>query len=193
MGATDFREGKKGVTMGTSPSNLAEASDASAHANLPGEPGRNGTCVRAETVGAAQCNLLSAADDIGKEQVQATTNRRMVTAQGDEYTKLETNIRSPQGAPEAWCLPRCLQLRAVPGLPSVDASMHVPNSSSFEPLWVPTPALRRPSDRLSNRTKFLIASAIIAPLAGYFGVLITRSTLRSHRRPQYHPFDFCHA
>src|SRR6266446_3085310 len=34
--------------------------------------------------------------------------------------------------------------------------------------WMPTPLLRRPSDPLSNRTKFLIASAIAALLAGPF-------------------------
>jgi hypothetical protein len=34
--------------------------------------------------------------------------------------------------------------------------------------WMPTPLLRRPNDPLSNRTKFLIASAIAALLAGPF-------------------------
>ena len=68
-------------------------------------------------------------------------------------------------APVAWRLSR----RAVPGLPLVDAPTSIPNSSSFEADgWMPTPLLRRQSDPLSNRTKFLIASAIVVLLAGYF-------------------------
>jgi hypothetical protein len=43
-----------------------------------------------------------------------------------------------------------------------------PNSRSFEPdAWMPTPLLRRPVGPLSNRMKFLIASAIAALPASY--------------------------
>jgi hypothetical protein len=183
--------------MCTSPSNLADAFDASAHPNPPGEPGGDGTCVRAETVGAAQCNLLSAADDIGKEHVRPTANLPVITGQGDKLAKLETNVRSPQGAPEGRRLPRRVRLQAVPGLPSVDGSARVPNSSSLEPdTWGPTPALRQPSDRLSNRTKFLIAGAIAVPLAGYFIFGSANHVLDVviAPRPQSisQPLEFCH-
>jgi hypothetical protein len=107
--------------MGTSPSNSVGPSDVSARISPPREHDEEGTRVRAKTVGAAQCNLSSVADRIGKEQMQAA------------------------------------------------ASPRAGNSSSFEPdAWTPTPLLRRPSDPLSKRTKFLIASAVAAPLAGYF-------------------------
>jgi hypothetical protein len=53
-------------------------------------------------------------------------------------------------------------------MPLVDAATTVPHSVSFErDEWRSTPLLRRPSDPLSNRTKFLIAIAVAA-LLGYF-------------------------
>jgi hypothetical protein len=48
-----------------------------------------------------------------------------------------------------------------------DVSAHISPPGERD-AWMPTPLLRRPSDPLSNRTKFLIASAIAALLAGPF-------------------------
>jgi hypothetical protein len=73
-------------------------------------------------------------------------------------------------APETRPLPRAAQLPAVKGLRS-EAPTTALNFISFEPNeWMSTPLLRRPSDPLSNRTKFLIAIAIAvaAPPTGYF-------------------------
>jgi hypothetical protein len=68
-----------------------------------------------------------------------------------------------RGADGWWWLPADLRLL------SVDVPTTVPNSRSFEPdAWIPTQLLRRPSDPLSNRIKFLSASAVIGVLAGYF-------------------------
>jgi Flp pilus assembly protein TadD len=90
------------------------------------------------------------------------------STEDDKLAKLETN-RSPQGAPETLRLPRAAQLPAVTGLPSVEAPTTIPHSISFEPDgWISTPILSRPSDPLSNRTKFLIAIAVAALPAGYF-------------------------
>jgi hypothetical protein len=86
----------------------------------------------------------------------------------DKLAKLETN-GSPQGAPEARRLPRAAQLPRVQGLPLVEAPTTIPSAVSFEPdAWTATPLLRRPSDPLSNRTKFLIATSVAALPAGYF-------------------------
>jgi hypothetical protein len=79
--------------------------------------------------------------------------------------KLETN-RSPEGARR---LPRVAQLPAVAGFPFAEMPTTVPKSLSFKPdEWLSTPLLTRPSDLLSNRTKFLIAIAVAALPAGYF-------------------------
>jgi hypothetical protein len=127
--------------MGTPPSNLVGPFDVSA---TPGEPDESAACIRAKA---------------------GATSLQAVTPGAENVTKLETHFRSPQHTPEAWRLPR----RAGPGVRLVDAPTRIPNSNSFEPdPWMPTPPLRRPSDPLSNRTKFLIASASIALLAGYF-------------------------
>ncbi|HSV25881.1 MAG TPA: hypothetical protein VLJ17_22995 [Xanthobacteraceae bacterium] len=57
-------------------------------------------------------------------------------------------------------------LPAVAGLRLAET---VPKFTSFEPdEWMPTPLLPRPSDPLSNRTKFLIAIVVAALPAGYF-------------------------
>ena len=80
---------------------------------------------------------------------------------------------------ETWRLPRVAQLPTVAGLPLAEMPMTVPKSTSFEPdEWMSTPLFPRPSDRLSDRTKFLIAIAIAvaALLAGYF---IARNSDRS--------------
>ena len=170
--------------MGTSSSNSVDPFDVSAHISPPGEPDKDGTRVRVATqirqqleqrvlsvadfclAGAAPEHL---ADRIGKEQLQAAASSQAGTPEHDKLTKLETSIRSPQGAPEARRLPRCAQLPAVPGLPSVDAATTVPNARSFEPeARMPPRLLRRPSDSLSNRMKFLSAGAIAGLLAGYF-------------------------
>jgi len=44
----------------------------------------------------------------------------------------------------------------------------IPKFTSFEPEWMRAALLPRPSDPLSNRTKFLIAIAVAALLGGYF-------------------------
>jgi hypothetical protein len=170
--------------MGTSSSNSVGPFDVSAHISPPGEPDKDGTRVRLAAqirqqleqrtlsvadFGLAKAALEHLADHIGEEQLQAAASSQAGTPEDDKLTKLETSIRSPQGAPEAWRLPHCAQLPAVPGLPSVDAPTTVPNSTSFEPeAWMPTPLLLRPSDSRSNRMKFLSAGAIAGLLAGYF-------------------------
>jgi alkylhydroperoxidase/carboxymuconolactone decarboxylase family protein YurZ len=88
----------------------------------------------------------------------------------NRLTKLETN-RSAQGTLETWHLPRVAQLPAVAGLPLAEMPTSVPKFTSFEPdEWMSTLLAPRPSGRLSNRTKSLIAIAIaVAALpAGYF-------------------------
>jgi len=134
--------------MGTSSSNSVGPFDVSAHISPPGEPDKDGTGVRVAAqirqqleqrtlsvadFGLAKAALEHLADRIGEEQLQAAASSQAGTPEDDKLTKLETSIRSPQGAPEAWRLPRCAQLPAVHGLPSVDAPTTVPNSTSFEP------------------------------------------------------------
>jgi len=160
--------------MGTSSSNSVGPFDVSAHISPPGEPDKDGAQIRQQLeqrtlsvadFGLAKAALEHLADRIGEEQLQAAASSQAGTPEDDKLTKLETSIR----APEAWRLPRCAQLPAVHGLPSVDAPTTVPNSTSFEPeAWMPTPLLLRPSDSLSNRMKFLSAGAIAGLLAGYF-------------------------
>jgi hypothetical protein len=83
------------------------------------------------------------------------------------FTDLETN-RSPQGEPETQRLPRAAQLPPITGLPCVESPTTVPNPISFEPDgWITTPMVRRPSGPLSNRVKFLIATAVAVLPAGY--------------------------
>jgi hypothetical protein len=61
------------------------------------------------------------------------------------------------------------KLPAVAGLHLAEMRTMVPKSTSFEPdEWMPNQLLPRPSDPLSNRTKFLIAIAVAALPAGYF-------------------------
>jgi hypothetical protein len=98
------------------------------------------------------------------ELLEQTSGRSEVTTspEDDRLTKLETN-RSAQGALETWRLPR------VAGLPLAEMPTTVPKFTWFEPdEWMSTPLSPRPSDRLSNRTKFLIAIAVAALPAGYF-------------------------
>jgi hypothetical protein len=60
-------------------------------------------------------------------------------------------------------------LPVVTGLRLAEVPMTVPNFTSFEPdEWMRAALLPRPSDPLSNRTKFLIAIAVAALPAGYF-------------------------
>jgi len=95
------------------------------------------------------------------ELLEQTSGRSEVAI---PLAKLETN-RSPEGALETRRLPRVARLPAVAGLPFAE----IPKSTSFKPdEWIPTPLLPRPSDPLSNRTKFLIAIAVAALPAGYF-------------------------
>src|SRR5215831_5757949 len=158
----------KSVTMGISSSNLVDQFEVSAQISRLEEPDADGARVRVKSIGTAPCNPSSVVNRTGKGQVQPVASRRAGTPEDDELTKSETDICSLQGAPETWRLLCGGQLRALPSLPSVDAPTTVPNCSSFEAdAWIPTPSLRRPSDPLSNRTKFLIASATAA-LAGYY-------------------------
>jgi hypothetical protein len=82
-------------------------------------------------------------------------------------TEFETSC-SPQGEPETRRLPRAAQLPPIAGLPCVESPTTVPNPILFEPDgWMSTPMVRRPSDPLSNPTKFLIATAVAVLPAGY--------------------------
>ena len=104
------------------------------------------------------------------ELLKQTSGRSEVaiSPEDDKLAKLETN-RSPQGAPETLRLPRAAQLPAVTGLPLAKAPTTIRRSISFEPDGRrSTQMLRRPSDPLSIRTKFLIAIAVAALPAGYF-------------------------
>jgi hypothetical protein len=104
------------------------------------------------------------------ELLEQTSGRSEVATspEEDRLTKLETN-RSAQGALETWRLPRVAQLPAVAGLPLAEMPTTVPKFTWFEPdEWMSTPLTPRPSDRLSNRTKFLIAIVVAALPAGYF-------------------------
>jgi hypothetical protein len=75
---------------------------------------------------------------------------------------------SPRAEPEIRRLPCAAQLPPVTGLRHIKAPPAVPNATSFEPdRWVSTPSLRQPSNPLSNRTKFLIATTVAALPAGY--------------------------
>jgi hypothetical protein len=104
------------------------------------------------------------------ELLEQTSGRNdaATSQEDDELAKLETS-RSPQGEPETLHLPRAAQLPRVPGLPLVETRITIPSAMSFKPnAWTSTPLLRRPSDPLSNRTKFLIAAAIAALPSAYF-------------------------
>jgi hypothetical protein len=106
------------------------------------------------------------------QQHEQSLGRSEVTTspKDDRLTKLETN-RSPEGALDAWHLPRVARLPSVAGLPSAEMPAAVPKSSSFKPdEWMSTPLLPRRSDPLATRTKFLIAIAIAVLPAGYFVV-----------------------
>jgi hypothetical protein len=138
--------------MGTSPSNFVGLCDASARVSPPREPHGGVTRVQANGVGASQLH-----------QQRAGIHRRGNSG-GLQNAKLDPNIVP------AYSL-------AVPGLPLVNVSTNVPNSSSRQPdAWLPTPLLRRPGDPLSSRTKFVIASATAVLLSGYF-------VLRNSYRP----------
>ncbi len=171
--------------MGTSSSNSVGPFDVSAHISPPGEPDKDGTGVRVAAqirqqleqrtlsvadFGLAKAALEHSADRIGEEQLRAATSSQAGTPEDDKLAKLETN-RSPQGATETSRLPRAAQLSVitVTGLPLVKAQTTIRRSISFEPHGRrSTQMLRRPSDSLSNRTKFLSAGAIAGLLAGYF-------------------------
>jgi len=104
------------------------------------------------------------------ELLEQTLGRSEVATfpEDDRLAKLETN-RSPEGALETRRLPRVARLPAVAGLPFAEMPTTVPKSTSFKPdEWMSTPLLTRPSDPLSNRTKFLIAIAVAALPVGYF-------------------------
>src|SRR6266436_4751148 len=107
------------------------------------------------------------------ELLKQTSDRSEVATspEDDKLAKLETN-RSPQDVPETSRLPRAAQLSVitVTGLPLVKASTTIRRSIPFEPdRRRSTRMLRRPSDPLSIRTKFLIviAIAVAALPAGY--------------------------
>jgi hypothetical protein len=92
----------------------------------------------------------------------------------DRLAKLETT-RSPDGASEAWRLPRVARSPALARMPLAERPTAVPKSASFEPdEWTSTPLLPRLRDRRANRKKFLTATAVaiaVAALpAGYFVV-----------------------
>ncbi len=91
------------------------------------------------------------------------------SSEHDRLTKLETNCLA-QSALETWRLPRVAQLPAVAGLPLGEMPTTVPKFTSFEPdEWMSNRLSPRPSDRLSTRTKFLIAIVVAVALpAGYF-------------------------
>jgi hypothetical protein len=138
-GSNGLQESQKGVAMGTSPSNSVGPFDVSACISPPREPDEEGTRLRAKTVGTAQYTLSSVAHlgKEGKEQVQTAASLQAGALGDDKLTKLETNIRTQQGAPEAWRLPQGAPLPADLGLPSVDVPTTVPNSRSFEPdAWI---------------------------------------------------------
>src|SRR5258708_15240011 len=105
------------------------------------------------------------------ELLKQTSGRSEVATspEDDKLAKLEPGC-SPQDVPEPSRLRRAAQLPAVAGLPLVEAPTSISNAISFEPNgWMSTPLLRRLSDPFSNRTKFLIAIAVVAALpAGYF-------------------------
>jgi hypothetical protein len=106
------------------------------------------------------------------ELLNQTSGRSEVatSTEHDKLAKLETN-RSPQGAPETSRLLPADQLSVitVTGLPLVKEPTTIPRSTSFEPdRRRSTRMLRRRSDPLSIRTKFLIAIAVAALPAGYF-------------------------
>src|SRR5260221_3537728 len=107
------------------------------------------------------------------ELLKQTSDRSEVATspEDDKLAKLETN-RSPQDVPETSRLPRAAQLSVitVTGLPLVKAPTTIRRSIPFEPdRRRSTRMLRRPSDPLSMRTKFLIviAIAVAALPAGY--------------------------
>jgi hypothetical protein len=107
------------------------------------------------------------------ELLNQTSGRSEVatSTEDDKLAKLETN-RSPQGAPETSRLLRAAQLSVITatGLPLVKTPTTIRRSIPFEPdRRRSTRMLRRPSDPLSFRTKFLIviAIAVAALPAGY--------------------------
>src|SRR5712692_7108619 len=94
---------------------------------------------------------------------QTSTRSEVATStEDDKLAKLETN-RSPQGVQETSRLPRAARLSAVTGLPLVEVLTTIPRSTSFEPdRRRSAQMLRRRSDPLSIRTKFLIAITVAA-------------------------------
>jgi hypothetical protein len=90
--------------------------------------------------------------------------------------KLETSPR--HGKPEAWRLPRAAQLAPVPGLPPIEAPTAALDPGLFEP------EERTPSLLLPRLTRFLIASAIAASLAGYFVFASSRHPVNVMPAPQ---------
>jgi hypothetical protein len=104
------------------------------------------------------------------ELLKQTSGRSEVVTspEDDKLAKIQTSC-SPEDAPEIRRLPRAAQLPAVAGLPVVEPPTRIPNAISLESdgLWMSTPLLHRPSDPFSSRTKFFIATATVALLAGY--------------------------
>ena len=100
----------------------------------------------------------SVADHIGRDEMLGAASPLGIV-EADEFTRPETSIRWLQHACEAW---------EVRGQPPVAATTFR-NSRPIEDQdrWRPTPALRRPNNPLSNRTRFLIAGATAALFAGY--------------------------
>src|SRR6266481_1990759 len=124
------------------------------------------------------------------ELLKQTSDRSEVATspEDDKLAKLETN-RSPQDVPETSRLPRAAQLSVitVTGSPLVKASTTIRRSIPFEPdRRRSTRMLRRPSDPLSIRTKFLIviAIAVAALPAGYLFFGNSDPPERPQRRPQ---------
>jgi hypothetical protein len=106
----------------------------------------------------------------------------------DKLAKLETN-RSPQDVPETSHLPRAALLSVITATdsPSVKAPTTIRRSIPFEPdRRRSTRMLRRPSDPLSIRTKFLIVIviAVAALPAGYLFFGNSDPLERPQRRPQ---------
>jgi hypothetical protein len=106
------------------------------------------------------------------ELLNQTSARSEVTAspEDDKLAKFETN-RSPQDVPETSHLPRGALLSVITAAhsPSVKAPTTIRRSIPFEPgRRRSTRMLRRPSEPLSIRKKFLIAIAVAALPAGYF-------------------------
>jgi hypothetical protein len=94
--------------------------------------------------------------------------------------KLDTGIRSARDETKVWRLPRATQLPPVPGLPPIDAPTAVPDRRSIEP----EERMLSPLLWLSSPTKFLVATAIAASLAGYLVFASSRPQTNNATAPQ---------